>query len=95
MSEQAPVPRLRDELSVKLRAAEHGDLAELVAEMRRHRDIHTEQLALYRALTERDHPDRSATSGRGLHQYLVLRGGICIEEGLVDALDEVIVALES
>ncbi|GGF38632.1 PadR family transcriptional regulator [Williamsia phyllosphaerae] len=94
VSDRAPVPRLRDELSVKLRAAEHGDLTDLVAEMRRHRDIHTEQLALYRAFADRDHPDAAATTGRRLHQYLVLRGGIRIEEGFVDWLDEVVTALE-
>ncbi|MBT0568282.1 PadR family transcriptional regulator [Williamsia sp. CHRR-6] len=95
VSQPAPIPRLRDELSVKLRAARHGDLGDLITEIRRHRDLHAEQLRLYRSFAERDHPGGPPDSGRRLHQYLVLSGGIRTEQAFVDWLDEVTVALES
>ncbi|MFD0837706.1 PadR family transcriptional regulator [Williamsia serinedens] len=95
ISDPAPVPRLRDELSVRLRAAEHGDLRDLVAEFRRHRDAHRERLSLYRRFADTDLTPSTATRGRRLHQRLVLQGGIRIEEGLIDWCDEVIDALDA
>ncbi|MGZ8180045.1 PadR family transcriptional regulator [Williamsia sp. SKLECPSW1] len=94
ISDPAPVPRLRDELSVRLRAAEHGDLCDLVSEFRRHRDAHHDQLTLYRRFAETDLTEGTATHGRRLHQRLVLQGGIRVEEGLIAWCDEVITALE-
>jgi DNA-binding PadR family transcriptional regulator len=88
----APGP-LRDELALKIRAAVHGDLGALRAEVARHRDRHAERLDLFRHLEKRDFPAPDALSGPALHQYLVLRGGIRVEEGFTEWCTEVLDAL--
>lgn len=89
-----PISHLRDDLGVKLRATEHGELADMITEMRRQRDSHAARLDLYRRFQKDDYPDPDALSGRKLHQYLVLRGGIRGEETFVEWCDEVIDSLE-
>ncbi|MDL9944653.1 PadR family transcriptional regulator [Gordonia sp. ABSL11-1] len=89
-----PVQPLRSDLGVKLRAAEFGDLAAVIGELKVHRDEHLAQLKLYIGFQENFYPDPDALIGRKLHQYLVLRGGIRQEEGFIEWCDEVIVALE-
>lgn len=89
-----PVQPLRSDLGVKLRAAEFGDLAAVIGELKAHRDEHLAQLKLYIGFQENFYPDPDALIGRKLHQYLVLRGGIRQEEGFIEWCDEVIVALE-
>lgn len=89
-----PIQQLRDDLGVKLRAAEHGQLAVVIAEMRRHRELHLARLNLFQGFEKDDYPDPGALTGRRLHQYLVLRGGVRIEAGFVDWCDEVVAALE-
>jgi DNA-binding PadR family transcriptional regulator len=84
---------LREELALKIRAAEHGDPAALCAEVTRHRDRHAERLDLFRHMEKRDFPDPTALSGTALHQYLVLRGGIRVEEGFTEWCTEVLDAL--
>ncbi len=87
--------QLRDELAVKIRAAEHGDIAALGAEVARHRDRHAERLELYRLMEKRDFAAPDQLSGTALHQYLVLRGGIRVEEGFTEWCSEVLDALAS
>lgn len=87
--------RLRHELGLKLRAAEHGDPELIIDEIRRHRDIHTERLRIFQEFEKHDYPDPAALSGRKLHQYLVLRGGVRVEAGFIDWCDEVISTLEA
>ncbi|GAC69079.1 PadR family transcriptional regulator [Gordonia soli] len=94
VSTPTPIQQLRDDLGVKLRATEHGDLAEVVAEMKRHRELHVARLHLYQGFEKDDYPDPDRLSGRRLHQYLVLRGGVRVEEGFIDWCDEVIAALQ-
>ncbi|RPA12659.1 PadR family transcriptional regulator [Gordonia sp. OPL2] len=89
-----PVQPLRSDLGVKLRAAEFGDLAAVIGELKAHRDEHLAQLKLYTGFQENFYPEPDALNGRKLHQYLVLRGGIRQEEGFIEWCDEVIVALE-
>ncbi|MEU4744451.1 PadR family transcriptional regulator, partial [Actinosynnema sp. NPDC023658] len=84
---------IRHELSVKVRGASSGDPAALVDEVARHRDLHSERLDVYLAIEKKDFPDPSALSGRRLHQYLVLRGGIRAERALVEWCDEVLAAM--
>ena len=84
---------LREDLAVKIRAAAHGDLAALCAEVARHRDRHAERLELYRHLEKRDFPAPERLSGTALHQYLVLRGGIRVEEGFTQWCQEVLDAI--
>ncbi|WP_070379011.1 PadR family transcriptional regulator [Rhodococcus sp. WMMA185] len=88
----APIP-MRNELAVKIRAAQHGDLAALIAEVARHRDGHAARLEVYRMIEQRDFPTPDQLSGPALHQYLVLRGGIRVEEGFADWCQEVLDAL--
>lgn len=84
---------LRNELAVKIRGASCGDMASLLAEVRRHRDEHAARLELYRRIARHDFPETRRRTGRALHQYLVLRGGIRVEEGFVAWCDEVLDAL--
>ncbi|WP_327144307.1 PadR family transcriptional regulator [Nocardia sp. NBC_01327] len=84
---------MRNELGVKLRAASLGDVPALAAEFQRHRDEHAHRLDLYRTFEKKDYPAPDQLSGRTLHQYLVLRGGIRVEEGFVDWCDEVLAGL--
>ncbi|MBF6064766.1 PadR family transcriptional regulator [Nocardia terpenica] len=84
---------LRSELGVKIRAAAHGDLSALCAEVARHREQHAQRLELYRLIEKKDFPDPNRLAATALHQYLVLRGGIRVEAGFVDWCDEVLAAL--
>ncbi|KAA0022867.1 PadR family transcriptional regulator [Antrihabitans cavernicola] len=86
--------QLRDELAIKIRAAEHGDVAALIDEVARHRDSHAERLDHYRRMEKRDFAAPEQLSGSPLHQYLVLRGGIRVEEGFTEWCEEVLAALE-
>ena len=52
------------------------------------------RLAAYRAWCDRDYPDPPALTGPDLDQYLVLRGGIRLEEFWVDWLTEYLHAHE-
>ena len=86
---------LRNELAVKIRGASYGDPGSLLAEVRRHRDEHAARLDLYHSIADHDFPESRPRSGRALHQFLVLRGGIRVEQGFVDWCDEVLAALGS
>ncbi|MGA9870497.1 MAG: PadR family transcriptional regulator [Rhodococcus sp. (in: high G+C Gram-positive bacteria)] len=81
---------LREELAVKIRGAANGDTAALKTEVHRHRSVHVERLELYRLIEKRDFPSPANLAGTALHQYLVLRGGIRVEEGFADWCDEVL-----
>jgi DNA-binding PadR family transcriptional regulator len=83
----------RSDLAVKIRGASYGDPAAVADEVRRHRAMHAERLDLYLANEKREFADPSALGGHRLHQWLVLRGGITLERGMVDWFDEVIAAL--
>ncbi|HKN53925.1 MAG TPA: PadR family transcriptional regulator [Amycolatopsis sp.] len=81
------------EIAVKLRGASFGDPAKVTEEIIRHRNAHAERLDVYRQIEKRDFSSPATLQGRSLHQYLVLRGGIRVEEGQVEWFDEVIAAL--
>jgi DNA-binding PadR family transcriptional regulator len=83
----------RSDLAVKIRGAAFGDSLAVAEEVRRHRAMHTERLEFYLANEKREFPDPSALHGSRLHQWLVLRGGISLERGLIDWYDEVLAAL--
>jgi DNA-binding PadR family transcriptional regulator len=89
-----PAP-MRNELAVKLRGASLGDAAVLLGEVARHRDLAALRLDGYRVIEKRDFPDPARLTGRELHQYLVLRGGTRVEQGLVDWYEEILRALEA
>ncbi|MGP9724730.1 PadR family transcriptional regulator [Corynebacterium sp. AOP40-9SA-29] len=107
IADPSEVMKIRDDLSVKIRGAEHGDLRDLLADVAAHRDAHTETLRLYRSYEARQFPELAgnggdgtscggaALTGRRLHQHLVLRLGIRLENSFVDWCTEVIDALGS
>lgn len=86
--------RLR-ELAVKIRAAGYGDAEAVRDQATTLRAERAERLDVYRALAKKQFPDPSSLTGAGLHQYLVLRGGIRAEESAVDWLDEVAQAFQT
>ena len=83
----------RSDLAVKIRGASHGDPAAVADEVRRHRTMHADRLEFYLANEKREFPDPSGLTGHRLHQWLVLRGGINLERGMIDWFDEVIAVL--
>ncbi|AKE89597.1 PadR family transcriptional regulator [Rhodococcus aetherivorans] len=85
--------QLRSDLAVKIRAAGPGTLPALLAELTRHRDAHAARLEVYRTIEKRDFPAPHRLTGPSLHQYLVLRGGIRVEQGFADWCQEVLDAL--
>lgn len=95
LAEPTELASFRDELGVKVRGASLGDGAAVLAEVVRHRAQHAQRLAVYQAIEREDFPDPAKLSGRSLHQYLVLRGGIRAEQGFVDWCDEVALALRT
>ncbi|HKC26608.1 MAG TPA: PadR family transcriptional regulator [Jatrophihabitans sp.] len=83
----------RSDLAVKIRGAAYGDATKVAVEVRRHRELHTKRLEFYLANEKREFPDPSTLKGHRLHQWLVLRGGISLERGMIHWFDEVIAAL--
>lgn len=86
---------LRDELSLKIRGAVNGDLGPLLEDVRRHRAEHQTRLEYYLHMEARHFPAPSTLTGMELHQYLVQRGGILLEEGRLAWYDEVAQALDA
>lgn len=94
LAEPLEPPSFRDELGVKLRGAELGGAVDSVLkEVERHRGLHAERLAVYLAIERRDFPAPDELTGRQLHQYLVLRGGVLAEQSFMQWCDEVIQAI--
>ena len=94
VSSPTPVMPLRSDLGVKLRAAEFGDLAAVIGELKAHRDDAQAMLDLYRGFERDYYPEPDALSGRKLHQYLVLRGGVRAFEATVGWCDETLAGLQ-
>lgn len=84
--------RTRD-VAVKLRGAAYGDSVALRTQITALRAERAQLLDTYRGFEKKQFPDPSALNGSTLHQYLVLRGGIRVEESAIDWLDEVAAAL--
>ncbi|QFZ19434.1 PadR family transcriptional regulator [Saccharothrix syringae] len=93
LAEPGGPEHFRHDLAVKVRGASLGDAAALVAEVGRHRARHAERLDAYLAMAAQDFPDPTTLTGRPLHQYLVLSGGIRTERAMVEWCDEVLTAL--
>jgi hypothetical protein len=86
---------LRSDLGVKMRAASYAEDREAVlADVRNHLADHQTRLDVYRQLEKRDYPDPASLTDQTLDQYLVLRGGIRMEEGWVAWLTEYLTAHE-
>jgi DNA-binding PadR family transcriptional regulator len=88
LAEPTPHQPLRSELAVKLRGASFGDRAAVLDVVRANLADHHVRLDHYRQLMKRDYPEPSALDGLELDQYLVLRGGILMEETWIAWLTE-------
>jgi DNA-binding PadR family transcriptional regulator len=82
----------RSDLAVKLRAASYGDRGPLLDEVAALRAEHSARLTLFQDLEARDYHDPARLDGADLDQYLVLRGGIRMEQFWVDWLGEYLTA---
>ncbi|MGZ4451993.1 MAG: PadR family transcriptional regulator, partial [Nocardioides sp.] len=83
-----PRPAFRSEIAVKMRAASYGDRATLLAEIEGRVAEHRIRLAHYETLQRRDYPEPTGLTGQDLDQYLVLRGGVLMEEFWIRWLTE-------
>ena len=86
---------LRSEIAVKMRGASYGDRAAALDVVRRHLAEHEARLAHYQQLAATDHPEPGRLAGHDLDIYLVLRGGIRVEEFWVGWLAEYLTAHET
>ena len=80
----------RSEVAVRLRGASYGDRQAVLEQVRAHAAEHATRLAHYQQLAARDFPDgvASTTDDHDRDVYLVLRGGIRLEQFWVDWLTE-------
>lgn len=88
LAEPTETPALRSDLAVKLRGASFGDREAVLATVRGTLADHVTRLDHYRQLMKRDYPRPSDLTDLELDQYLVLRGGVRLEEFWVDWLTE-------
>lgn len=88
LAEPTETQALRSELAVKLRGASFGDRDAVLDVVRANLADHATRLAHYEQLEKRDYPDPAALTGLELDQYLVLRGGIRLEQFWIDWLTE-------
>ena len=79
---------MRSDLAVKLRGARFGDLDAVLEVVRANLADHHVRLDHYQQLMKRDYPEPAALSGLELDHYLVLRGGILMEESWIAWLTE-------
>ena len=88
LAEPTGTQALRSEIAVKLRGASFGDRAAVLDVVRADLADHATRLGHYQQLMKRDYPEPDTLSGLALDQYLVLRGGIRLEEFWIDWLTE-------
>jgi DNA-binding PadR family transcriptional regulator len=88
LAEPTPTLGLRSELAVKLRGASFGDRQAVLEVVRANLADHHARLDHYRQLMKRDYPEPGALDGLALDHYLVLRGGILMEETWIAWLTE-------
>jgi len=96
LAEPTPNSPLRSELALKMRGASNADHREAVLDVvRTNLADHQTRLGFYEQLCKQDYPAPDSLSGRELDQYLVLRGGIRMEQGWIEWLTEYLAAHES
>lgn len=81
-----PTEKFRSEVAVKMRGASYGDRQALLDDLRHRLADHRTRLAHYEALRDRDYPHPDALEGQDLDHYLVLRGGLLLEQFWIDWL---------
>ena len=88
LAEPLPMEFFRSDLAVKLRGASYGERSVLLRRVTEARSDHETRLAHYRDLEARDYPVPADLAGPDLDQYLVLRGGIRLEEFWIGWINE-------
>jgi len=88
LAQPTPTLGLRSELAVKLRGASFGERGAVLDVVRANLADHHARLDHYRQLMKRDYPEPGTLDGLDLDQYLVLRGGILMEETWIAWLTE-------
>ena len=88
LAEPLPMETFRSDLAVKLRAATYGERGVLLGRVRETLADHELRLAHYRELEKRDYAVPADLAGSDLDQFLVLRGGIRLEEFWIGWLNE-------
>jgi DNA-binding PadR family transcriptional regulator len=88
LAESTPRESFRSDLAVKMRGASYGDRSALLADIEERVGEHRVRLAHYEALRERDYPEPDQLTGHELDQYLVLRGGLLMEQFWITWLAE-------
>ncbi|WP_203338249.1 PadR family transcriptional regulator [Nocardioides limicola] len=78
----------RSDLAVRMRGASYGDIAAVLDIVKEHLADHQTRLAAYEAMQARDYPQPDQLTGADLDRYLVLRGGILMEQGWIAWLTE-------
>lgn len=90
-----PPEAMRSEFAVKVRGMNHGDPAAVIADIRRARGMHAEQLAYFEANCAKNYPNPAAISLEDRPLYAVLRGGIRTERAMLEWCDEMLTLLAS
>ena len=88
LAEPLPMETFRSDLAVKLRAAAYGERQALLGRVRETLADHEARLAHYLVREKRDYPVPGDLAGSELDQFLVLRGGIRLEEFWIGWLNE-------
>ena len=94
LAEPMSVEAFRSELAVKLRGASYGDRATLTRHLVDLRADHATRLAHYEKFESEQVPDPSVLDEAGLDQWLVLRGGLRLEQFWIDWITEYLQAHE-
>ena len=79
-----PMEVFRSEVAVKLRGASYGDRVTLTRSLLDLRADHATRLAHYETFEREQFPDPIALDGARLDQWLVLRGGLRMEQFWID-----------
>ncbi len=88
LAADTPVEPLRSELAVKLRAASYGDRTAVRRLAEEHLAEHHARLAGYGRMAAEQYPTPDSLTGPDLDRYLVLRGGVRLEEFWIGWLTE-------
>ncbi|RYZ63939.1 MAG: PadR family transcriptional regulator [Proteobacteria bacterium] len=86
IAKPSPTEKFRSEVAVKMRGASYGDREALRLDLREQLAEHRTRLAHYEQLRERDYPDHASLDEQDLDHYLVLRGGVLLEQFWIDWL---------
>ena len=88
LASDTPVEPLRSELAVKLRGASYGERAAVGKLVEQHLAEHSVRLAAYEQMAAEQYPDHTRLTGADRDRWLVLRGGIRLEQFWIGWLTE-------